>query len=323
MSENSLKFIFVGVVVFFALISRHGNTNQSAVVAEKFPPKQNVPARLAEVGSVTSVKQLEFSEVPKAEKIIPRRNFDVSEPALNAKAAFAKDLTSDSELFSFNSYLKWPLASLTKLMTAVVAIEDIGLDKVATVTETAVVTEGIAGNLAANEEYKVSELLKAMLLVSSNDAAMVLSEFYGSDNLIKQMQSKAYFLGMDQTSFADPTGISSANQGIISDLEKLVKYILEKHPDIFQITMLPKAQVHEESNGTDNELLNINTYAYATPRNDFLGGKTGFTDEAGGNLISLFNHNGHTILLIVFGTEDRFGQTDALYNWVKRAYTFN
>lgn len=323
MSENSLKFLFVSIVALFALIGRHGNTNQTAVVAEKFPPKQNIPARLAEVGAVASIKQLEFSEIPKAEKIIPRRNFDVSEPILNAKAALAKDLNTDTELFSFNNSLKWPLASLTKLMMAIVAIENVGLDKKATVTETAVAAEGISGNFIANEEYKIGELLKAMLLVSSNDAAMAISEFYGGDNLIKQMQSSAYFLGMDQTSFADPTGISPSNQGTISDLEKLVKYILEKHPDIFQITKTPKTLIHEEISSAEKELLNINAYAYAAPRADFLGGKTGFTDEAGGNLISLFDYNGHTILLIVFGTDDRFGQTDILYNWIKKAYNFN
>jgi len=323
MNENSLKFLFVGIVALFALIGRHGNTNQSAVLTEKFPPKQNTIAHLTEVKSIISKKQLDFLEVPRAEKIIPKRNFDISEPILNVKAAFVKDLNTDTELFSFNKNLKWPLASLTKLMTAVVAIENVGLDKKATVTETAVATEGISGNLLANEEYKIGELLNAMLLVSSNDAAMVISEFYGGDNLVRQMQSDAYSLGMDQTSFIDPTGISSVNQGTIYDLEKLVKYILEKHPDIFKITTMPEVRIREEISGAEKELLNINAYAYATPRTDFLGGKTGFTDEAGGNLISLFNHNGHTILLIVFGTDDRFGQTDILYNWIKKAYNFN
>lgn len=323
MSENSLKFIFVGIVVFFALIGRGGGANQSAAVAEKLPPKQNTIAHLAEVKSIVSEKQLDFFEVPRAEKIIPKRNSVISDPILSVRAAFVKDLDTDTELFSFNKNLKWPLASLTKLMTAIVTIENVGLDKKATVTETAVAAEGISGNFSANEEYKIGEILRAMLLVSSNDAAMVISEFYGGDNLIRQMQSDAYSLGMDQTNFADPTGISSLNQGTISDLEKLVRYILEKHRDIFQTTKMPSALIHEEISGAERELKNINAYAYANPRSDFLGGKTGFTDEAGGNLISLFDYNGHTILLIVFGTDDRFGQTDILYNWIKKAYTFN
>ena len=123
-----------------------------------------------------------------------------------------------------------------------------------------------------------------------------------------------------QTSFSDPTGLSYLNQGTIEDLSKLVRYIYKNHPEIFQITANAKVSIFEETKKISKELTNINNY---TARPEFFGGKTGFTDQAKSNLITIFNYQGHKLLLIVLGTRDRFGQTDLLYNWIKNTFVFN
>jgi D-alanyl-D-alanine carboxypeptidase len=163
--------------------------------------------------------------------------------------------------------------------------------------------------------------VKAMLLVSSNDAATAIAEFYGTENFVNRMQMKARELKMHQTTFVDPTGISFLNQGTVADLEKLVRYIDERHPNLLQITASKEGMLREMTRGNERILLNINAFVGTRP--DFIGGKTGFTNEANGNLISLFNYRGYKLLFIVLGTDDRFGQTDLLYNWVKEVYAFN
>ena len=244
----------------------------------------------------------------------------ISDPILAVHAALVKDLDTETELYRFEKDRLRPLASLTKILSAVVANEDVGFDKKVVISESALQTEGAAGDLAPGEIYRVGELVKAMMSVSSNDAATAISEFFGAAQFVEAMNRKAKLIGMFDSNFVDPTGISSRNQSTLDDLEKLVKYAREYHPGIFKVTAQPLLTIFEESRGVEKELKGINLFA---GREDFLGGKTGFTDEAGGNLVSLFLHEGHNLLIIVLGTDDRFGETEKLYNWIKDSYLFN
>ena len=182
-------------------------------------------------------------------------------------------------------------------------------------------TEGIAGNLQLGGQYSVSDLVKAMLVLSSNRAAMAVADSYGFPQFVEKMRVKAVSLNMAQTDLIEPTGLSSGNQSTIGDLEKLISYIYKNHPEIFVITRQKTVVLSELAKNRSEEFLNIN--AFAQSRNDFWGGKTGYTDQAGGNLITIFEHEGRKLLFIVLGTDDRFGQTDLLYNWAKRAFSFN
>jgi D-alanyl-D-alanine carboxypeptidase len=322
--EDKLKFLFVSLMAVLAFWGRQPEVSTFAVSEEAVrlrvevagsQPLQKIsrePARAAQAAAVAVQLQ----------ELLPyRQNWDLGDPVLNVKSALARSLSNNLEMYQLHADVRWPLASLTKLMSAVVASEEVGLEKVALISETAVAAEGIAGNFRAGESYTISDLVKAMLLVSSNDAATAIAEFYGTENFVNRMQMKARELGMHQTTFVDPTGISFLNQGTITDLEKLVRYIDEYHPEIFQITASKDGVLVEKTKGVERILLNINAFVGSRP--DFIGGKTGFTNEANGNLISLFNYRGYKLLFIVLGTDDRFGQTDLLYNWVKEVYAFN
>ncbi|MBI3046545.1 MAG: D-alanyl-D-alanine carboxypeptidase [Candidatus Harrisonbacteria bacterium] len=326
MQDDQAKFLFVGVMVVLALISRVDRDNSvKTAVQENIRDTSLTAAALPQLPYPKSLKpaiaQNFETLVSQTIPLIPyRKDWNLPEPQLPVKAAAAKDLDLESDFYRFNGGVRWPLASLTKLMTAVIALEEVGLEKVATVSQSAVESEGPAGDFGAGEQYSISDLLKAMLAVSSNDAAVAIAEFYGKENFVRQMQAKAAGLGMSETVFVDPTGLSFLNQGSISDLEKLISYIYKTRPEILEITRQEKAVIKEISKNLSKELANINNFA---GRPEFLGGKTGFTDQAGGNLISIFNHGGHKILIIVLGTDDRFGQTEVLYNWIKQAYLFN
>lgn len=207
---------------------------------------------------------------------------------------------------------RWPIASLTKLMTALVVTEKIDLNTEIKLSEHAIGVEGVSGDFKVGETYKAGDLLKAMLVLSSNDAAVALAESVGIDKVV--MDKRVVELDMKDTNFDDPTGLSYLNQSTANDLAKLVDYIYSKHPEIFEITTQKIVSVIETQSGKTKILNNINEFAGQI---DFLGGKTGFIDESKGNLISLFqDSNGRgPLLIIVLGSEDRFGDTRKLLSW--------
>lgn len=230
---------------------------------------------------------------------------------IDAAAAFAKDLINQHVYLSYNSYAKWPIASITKLMTALVAIEKVGVNKEIEISEEAVKTEGVSGDFKAGEIFTVSDLIKAMLVVSSNDAAAAIAEFYGKENFVAEMNKKAEVLNMSDTHFEDPTGLSPLNQSTIGDLEKLVMYLWQNNRDLFDISRSKQVVITEQNSKINRVLNNINYFA---GRSEFLGGKTGYIDEAGGNLVAVFNNYGRPLLIIVFGADDRFAETEKIYN---------
>jgi len=241
-------------------------------------------------------------------------------PKITATAALVKDSTGGPLFLVRGPDLRWPIASLTKLLTALVAREAFEETQIITLTEAMLAVEGIAGNFAGGEQYSVADLMKAMLVVSSNDAAEAIrtayDAAYGPGALVDQMNNLAQRLGMFNASFADATGLSILNQATVRDLAILVEYILETNPDIFAITSKKEVVIREISSGKKRPLLNINPFADETR---FVGGKTGFTDDAGGNLISIFAYRDHDIIVITLGSADqekRFLDTELLYAWL-------
>jgi len=232
-----------------------------------------------------------------------------------AAIVLAKVLNSDTEILSRNAVQRWPIASITKLMTAVIALENLNGEQPVTITEEVVAEEGISGNFIAGEIFTVNDLIKAMLVVSSNDAAAALATTYGREQFLELMRRKAAALDMSQTTFADVTGLSPLNQSTAQDLVKLISYIYNHQPEIFVITHQPQVAIMELRSKIKRTLTNINNFA---GRPNFLGGKTGFIDEAGGNLVSLWLPTGwfQPLLIIVMGADDRFGETQKIYDYI-------
>lgn len=232
---------------------------------------------------------------------------------LNISAAGAYTLDG-SELYSLRADKRWPIASITKLMTAVTAdklylsgeVEDYEL---ITITEEMVATEGASGGLMVNEIFRADDLVVAMMLVSSNDAAAALAMHYGEEAFVDEMNKFAASLGMIDTNLVDSTGLSVQNLSTVEDLRRLAKFVFEEQPYIFNISRKQSDSIVDRVRGTRKKLNNINTFAGT---DEFLGGKTGSTPEAEGNLISIFKVSGRVdpVIIIVLGTDDRFGETE-------------
>lgn len=249
---------------------------------------------------------------------MPAKKSGVQSPWIEAAAALAVDLDGGFEFFGFNADKRWPVASLTKLMTALIVEEKIGNKKVVVASKKAVAVEGGAGGLEAGGSYLAGDLIKAMMMVSSNDAAAALAEFYGEENFIKEMNVKAEVLGMSQTKFFNPAGLSILNQSTANDLRKLAGFILANHPEIFTLSREPKSSIYEINSKKKIDFASINKFS---GQSDFIGGKTGFLEEAQQNLLSIFSFNKRHILIIVLGSKnDRFEETMKIFNWIKEAY---
>ncbi len=216
------------------------------------------------------------------------------------------DFKKDAIVFSKNSNHRWPLASLTKLMTAAVALENLPKDKIIKISEKSVGTYQGSSKLKPGEEFKVLDLVKAAIISSSNEAALALSEVFLEEEFILLTNKKAEEIGLKDTIFKEPTGLSMLNQSTGEDVIKLVKYILRVHPLIFEISRLPKTIITERKSGAKIEI--YNTHPFAGQPN-FMGGKTGFTKTSDGNLLSIFENNKNLILIAVFGAEDRYEET--------------
>lgn len=276
--------------------------------------KTNSDSITQDAGTIAS------GENKKAVKKIPIRKMDVLDPQVDAESVLIQSLDNDFPYFNLHTSKQWPIASITKLMTAVVITEQFGLTKKIPISKETLEVEGIAGDLKSGEVYSSEDLMKIMLLVSSNRAATAFEEFVGGRELFANLlNTKAKALGMTQTYFYDGSGLSAQNVSTTGDLLKLAEYLIEKHPEIIGWTRLQTIKVQPLNGTISRNVDNINTFALETA---FLGGKTGTTPEARENLLALFTFGDGRIVYIILGTHDRVGQTAKLLKWVTEAYTF-
>ncbi len=238
-------------------------------------------------------------------------------PGINSRIAFVADLQSGERYLRLATERQWPLASITKLTAAAVALGYGALTEKAVVTPRAFAVDPTEQNLKAGGVYRISDLLKFMLLPSSNVAAETVAEFYGRDAFIAAMNAQAGKWGLRGTHFDDPTGLSVSNQSTAEDIFLLAKRIWTEYPEVLRIAREPTATVAEWNENYEFTIQSINKFA---GRPDFAGGKTGYTDEAGGNLVSIFWYEQRPIVIIVLGADDRFGDTEKLLAWFKANY---
>ncbi len=265
----------------------------------------------------------DFTGGQNLEKFTPRRDWSLPDLKISAKAAVCAEIGSsetDKFLFNKNGDEKMPVASLTKLMSALVVLKNYNLEQIKTISEQAVNQEGGQGLLSPGEKLSLDNLLYIMLIESSNDAAYSLAEVVGVDKFIDLMNLEALKLGMKQSYFVEPSGANSNSYSTAEDLVKLTKYLLEKYPLVWEILSKEKYKLFTPDGNFHHELLNTNELLGKIP--DILSGKTGETDQAKGCLLLILkNHNdGNYLVYVILGSDDRFGEAQQLIEWVNRVY---
>jgi len=245
---------------------------------------------------------------------------DLPAPTVAAQAALVADLSSGDVFFDLNADRRWPTASIAKLLTAVEAVRRLPSDVAITIDTVDFSPQEAtsAKPLAIGSVYTAQDLLRAMLTISSNEAAEALAHAYGNERFMVEVNGLAHEWQLDSTYLSDSTGLSSADQSTTRDLLRLAQHLYSEYPDILRMTRAPHATITDLQSKKRQVFTNINQFAGNA---DFVGGKTGYTDEAGGNLLSIFNYDRRPLAIIVLGTDDRFGETTKLYNWFRA--TFN
>jgi len=244
------------------------------------------------------------------------------EPLVSAKSFLVADLDSDFVFLEKNFKEKRQIASLTKLMTAVVAAENINLKESITIKQEMLNGYGETKILKEGERIGVVELFYPLLIESSNDAAIALSYFLGPTRYVSLMNEKAKSILMEDTVFTDVSGYDPGNESTAQDIFYLVKYILNNRPPIWQITKGEKVRSFGDVKFDISEFWNKNIFI-----NDpaFLGGKTGFiktSNYTGAFLFRFQTISGEErkIVIILLGSDDLRADTQKIYAWLEQNY---
>jgi len=252
---------------------------------------------------------------------IPILDSDFPRPQVSARSAVVYDTKSARFLYDENSNTKLPIASLTKVLSSVIVLENLNLDDIVTISERSIKVDKEKQDLYLGEKLSVRNLLKLMLIESSNDAAYALADHANKSgfNFVEAMNKKSVSVGMKDSFFVDPAGLNDSGYSTAQDLVKLVGYSLN-YPEIWDISSEKTAIIESSDERIKHQITSTNRLLGLIK--DIIGGKTGYTDIAGQCMILVANVPGYPskIVTIVLGSDDRFGDIQKLVDWTRSAY---
>ena len=256
--------------------------------------------------------------------------------ALSYLGAYLGEDNDPMILAEKNSEDLLPMASLTKLMTALVAYKNYALEDEITMGPKVNDWPDSSKRFIPGTSFKVSELLRALLIESNNDAAMALAGKMGMDNFLAAMNEEAQRLGLITTYYDNPVGIDPSskkeiiNYSTAKELLALAKEIINNYPEILEITSLPQYDIKTASGGFNHTA--VSTDKFLSDANEklscrgeplkIMGGKTGSTDLSKKNLLLItepLNGRGY-LITIVLSADDNFLEIKNLINWLCESY---
>lgn len=241
------------------------------------------------------------------------------EPKISASAYRVSDLDTGQTIMEKNPGVIYPIASITKLMTSVVSLENINQNQMAQVSGSAMNAFGHAGQLKEGEKFKVGDLLYPLLLESSNKTAEVIAETGGRSRFLDRMNAKADTLGMKDTFYEDPSGLSPHNVSTANDLSRLAKYIYSNHPEVLNITLEKKHRGYGRIWYNKNGVVQMSNY---------LGGKDGFTEEAKKTVISIFSlplsdYQDRRVVIVLLHSKDKIKDVQNILKYLNSDVSYS
>jgi hypothetical protein len=240
-------------------------------------------------------------------------------PELSAEGYIVADLKNNFVFLERSGKDKVPVASITKILTALVAGEFINLEKEITVPESAVIHTS-RPRLKADESYSAYDLLYPLLLESSNEAAETFASHLGNGRFVSLMNTKAKAIGMESSSFVDASGIGEGNISTPEDLFDLAKYVFNNRGFIFGMS---SGHLTDSVYGKPSfeGLSNLNLFG---GRIDFIGGKMGKTNAAGETMLAVFelelNGEKRPIAIVMLGSTDVGSDISKVVGWLNANY---
>jgi hypothetical protein len=246
----------------------------------------------------------------------------LGKPSVSAISYIVADLDSGFVFAKEESTTKHPIASLTKLMTAVVVAENADLRSDIRVRPEMLEAYGTTNGLEEGKRFRVVELFYPLLVESSNDAAEVLAGFFGRDNTMRFMNEKAKAIFMRDTTFVDPSGFDPGNISTAEDLFYLARYVRNNRSPLFQITKGEYVQSFGSVRFEREKMWSKNIFVTDT---SFEGGKTGFIKVSKDTGIFLFrfvasDEEVRTVAFIVLGSDNSKLDVQKLYAWAQKRF---
>lgn len=239
---------------------------------------------------------------------------------VSARNAIAIDAESNQVLWNQNAYEIVPMASTTKILTALIAINYGDLDRKVIISKNASSIRGSTVGYSAGEEITMRELLFGLMFRSGNDAAIAIAEDIGGsiEGFSNIMNDFAKNVGIIDSHFESPHGLdSSKHYSSAYDLAILTSKAMEY--SVFRECVGEKVIYKDKYNFT-RDYQNINKILYKIPEAN--GVKTGYTGGAGKCLVSSINHNGKNIIIVVLNCVDRWNVTEKIYNYIVKSNEF-
>ncbi len=296
--------IFRTVVIFLIVISALGVVLLPKEELGKVAPSvaKRVEAATTESGSAYPSPRKDFTDAPQ----------------VTASSAVVIDNKTGTSMYEKNSNLRHLPASTTKLMTALVSLEKCSPSDIVEVRD--VEGDGSQMGLKVGDKVTVENLLYGLLIPSGNDAAFVLARNCGDsyDQFIAAMNQKAKDLNMQNTHFVNPAGYDDPLQySTASDLALMAR-VAVTNPIIAKIVKIKSTVVADITGTRTYYLENVNKLLGVVPGLE--GVKTGETDGALENLVTKTTRGDNSILVVVLGSQDRFGDSKSLIEWAYQNY---
>ncbi len=234
-------------------------------------------------------------------------------PEVSAEGVYIVDLPSFTPVFQRNAREKFLPASTNKIITALVAADVYKPERVIVVKR--VVGEGQTMGLFQGERITVENLLYGILVHSGNDAAYALADEYGFQRFVEHMNKKAKELKMDTTHFTNPAGLDDYTQYTSPfDLALAARELL-KNKLLSKIVSTKEIVISDIDFQVFHTLVNVNKLLGEIQG---IGGlKTGYTENAGENLVSFYKRNGHQFIIVILKSKDRFADTKNIVRWIQ------
>lgn len=245
----------------------------------------------------------------------PAPEFESKVPNFPTPYYLIADGKSDTILAVGDKHAAVPIASITKLMTALVVLETLPLDKKIAIDEPTLI-ETVIPRLFERSQVSVYTLLELLLLESSNEAAEVLAGAVGREEFIARMNERALALGLFDTVFTDPAGLESTNVSSVHDLWWLIRYLNQHYPFIIELTR-DAAAAPEGVSDAYSELTNFNL---VETDDTFIGGKIGETEAAGQTSVTIhrlsFGGTTRDVVIVLLGSSGRTADVQALLSYL-------
>lgn len=276
---------------------------------------QNIIPKVPPMSAIGIERPVDDTSVVKGDFVSLAREQQI--PWEGGRSILVGDPDSGEVILSHREHQMVPIASLTKLMTVLVALERFGPDDVVIIPQEATLVEGAKANLLAYDRLTVSELVKACMIRSGNDAAYALAAHAqgGVPEFVGWMNAKAETLGLAQTHFENSVGLDAVGHySTAQDLFDLSRYVIDTHPEVLVHAGaqegLVVGGVQSYSVKSTNSLLGDGLFRV-------LGLKTGTTDGAGQSFIGLFElPSGRRVLSVMLGSSNRFLETKGILSWL-------